>query len=63
MYGYGFLLGITLAVIFWALVIYPGEVKFRKKRLEIIRKKLKRIKERKIAEAESSSAKDTDSES
>lgn len=47
MYGTGFLIGVTLAFIFWLFVIAPGERSYHRKRLEIIREKLERIKQRK----------------
>jgi len=47
MWGAGFLLGVALAIIFWLIVIAPGDRAHHRKRLEIIKNKLKRIEETK----------------
>ena len=40
MYGTGYLLGILLAILFYCLVILPGDRRHYRKRLSLIRKKL-----------------------
>ncbi len=63
MWGSGFLLGIGLSVLFWLLVILPGDIKHREKRLSIIREKLDKIKKRKLQESNKEAEEIAESES
>ena len=42
MYGYGFLLGIVLVLIFWFLFVAPMERQMHKRSTELMRRKLER---------------------
>lgn len=46
MYGYGFLLGLALVVVFWFLFVAPVERQMHKRKTELMRRKLERNEER-----------------
>ena len=46
MYGYGFLIGIILVVIFWFLFVAPMERRMHERKMELLRRKLERNEER-----------------
>ena len=45
-YGYGFLIGIILVVIFWFLFVAPMERRMHERKMELMKRKLKRNEER-----------------
>lgn len=46
MYGYGFLIGIILVVIFWFLFVAPMDRRMHERKMELMRRKLERNEER-----------------
>ncbi len=46
MYGYGFLIGIALVVIFWFLFVAPMERRMHERKVELMRRKLERNEQR-----------------
>jgi len=46
MYGYGFLIGIALVVIFWFLFVAPMERRMHERKMELMRRKLVRNEQR-----------------
>ena len=46
MYGYGFLFGVALVVIFWFLFVVPMEKRLHERKMELMRRKLERDEKR-----------------
>ncbi len=45
-YGYGFLIGVALVLIFWFLFVAPMERRMHERKMEVMRRKLERNEER-----------------
>lgn len=46
LYGYGFLIGIALTVIFWFLFVAPMERRMHQRKMELMKQKLARNEKR-----------------
>jgi preprotein translocase subunit YajC len=46
MYAYGILIGVVLVVVVWFLIIAPMERRIHERKMELMRRKLKRNEER-----------------
>ena len=46
LYGYGFLIGMALILIFWFLIVAPMERRMHQRKMDLMQKKLARNEER-----------------
>lgn len=46
MYGYGFLIGVALVVIFWFLFVVPMEKRMHERKMELMRRRLESNEQR-----------------
>lgn len=62
LYGYGFLIGMALILIFWFLIVAPMERRMHERQTELMQRKLARNEER-LRKMKESEQYDTDDDS